>query len=136
MKITTFTGMISVLLLPMLLIGCNDKEKKTPVVANADTTPTAVIEDEQKTDIQPEAPAVEVVENYDAHPGKALHDANCISCHDTGVYTRKDRKIGDFPKLLAQVKRCDANLGSRLFDEEIEQVADYLNKAHYKYEKQ
>ncbi|MGB0846338.1 MAG: c-type cytochrome [Thiolinea sp.] len=136
MKITTFAGMISVLLLPMLLIGCNDKEKKTPVVANADTTPAAVIEDEQKTDIQPEAPAVEVVENYDAHPGKALHDANCISCHDTGVYTREDRKIGDFPKLLAQVKRCDANLGSRLFDEEIEQVADYLNKAHYKYEKQ
>ncbi|CAA6817001.1 MAG: Unknown protein [uncultured Thiotrichaceae bacterium] len=73
--------------------------------------------------------------SIDSHPGKSLHDSSCISCHDSAVYTREDRKIGDFPKLLAQVKRCDANLGSRLFDEEIAQVAEYLNQAYYQYDK-
>ena len=34
-------------------------------------------------------------------------------------------------QLLAQVRRCDANLGTRLFDEDMEQVADYLNQAFY-----
>ena len=27
-------------------------------------------------------------------PGESfLHDANCLGCHDTGIYTRKDRRI-------------------------------------------
>jgi cytochrome c5 len=25
--------------------------------------------------------------------GKRLHDAKCIGCHDSGVYTRKDRTV-------------------------------------------
>jgi len=25
--------------------------------------------------------------------GKRLHDANCMACHDTGIYTRKDRIV-------------------------------------------
>ena len=27
----------------------------------------------------------------DSADGKRLHDANCMGCHDTGIYTRKDR---------------------------------------------
>ena len=27
----------------------------------------------------------------DSADGKRLHDANCMGCHDTGVYTRKDQ---------------------------------------------
>jgi mono/diheme cytochrome c family protein len=26
----------------------------------------------------------------DSADGKRLHDANCMGCHDTGIYTRKD----------------------------------------------
>jgi cytochrome c5 len=29
----------------------------------------------------------------DSADGKRLHDANCMGCHDTGVYTRKDRLV-------------------------------------------
>ena len=29
----------------------------------------------------------------DSAEGKRLHDANCMACHDTGIYTRKDRLV-------------------------------------------
>ena len=29
----------------------------------------------------------------DSVDGKRLHDANCMGCHDTGIYTRKDRLV-------------------------------------------
>lgn len=72
----------------------------------------------------------------DGHPGKAVHDANCISCHDSGVYTRADHKMQDFTMLSGQVRRCDANLGNRLSDDEITNVIDYLNSTYYKFPKQ
>jgi mono/diheme cytochrome c family protein len=123
---------VSLSLVALLLAGCGGRdesaqaEQKTDEVAQAQAD-TAAAGEAVKA-------ATTSVADLDAHPGKALHDANCISCHDSAVYSREDRKIGDFPKLLAQVRRCDANLGSRLFDEDIEQVADYLNQAYYKFE--
>ena len=30
----------------------------------------------------------------DSADGKRLHDANRMGCHDTGIYTRKDRLVG------------------------------------------
>ena len=30
----------------------------------------------------------------DSANGKSLVDANCMRCHDTGVYSRKDHKFG------------------------------------------
>jgi hypothetical protein len=29
----------------------------------------------------------------DSADGKRLHDANCMGCHDTSIYTRKDRLV-------------------------------------------
>jgi hypothetical protein len=29
----------------------------------------------------------------DGADGKRLHDANCMGCHDTGIYTHKDRHV-------------------------------------------
>ncbi|MEZ5536097.1 MAG: cytochrome c [Thiolinea sp.] len=121
----------------VLLIGCGDKnESAQPQTQTATEADTAVnTNTEAKTDQVAGKAKAATVADLDVHPGKSLHASNCISCHDSGVYTREDRKINDFPKLLAQVRRCDANLGSRLFDEEIEQVADYLNQAYYKFGK-
>ena len=70
-----------------------------------------------------------------AHPGKAIHDANCISCHDTGKYTRADRLISDFNQLSARVRVCDANLGAKLSDKDLSSVTDYLNESFYKFPK-
>ncbi len=70
-----------------------------------------------------------------AHPGKAVHDANCISCHDTGKYTRADRLVGDFNQLSARVRVCDANLGAKLSEKDLSSVTDYLNETFYKFPK-
>lgn len=120
------------LLTLVVLAGCGGNDKatsKTTQAASAAETNTGA-----GSNSATEKTATRVASDIDAHPGKALHDSNCISCHDATAYTRKDRKIADFPQLLAQVRRCDANLGSRLFDEDIEQVADYLNQAYYQYQ--
>lgn len=117
MKYFRFLAVSSSLLAVMLLAGCGGSERG----------------ENQSSGSAAKKAATQVASNTDVHPGKALHDSNCISCHDATAYTREDRKIADFPQLLAQVKRCDANLGSRLFDEEIKQVVGYLNQAYYKY---
>jgi len=69
------------------------------------------------------------------HPGQAIHDANCISCHDSGVYTRADRKMTNLEMLTGQVRRCDANLGTKLFDEDLDSVTAFLNETYYKFPK-
>jgi mono/diheme cytochrome c family protein len=84
--------------------------------------------------IAPNAPP-QATDAAGGHPGKAIHDANCISCHDSGVYSRADHKMTDFTMLSAQVRRCDANLGSKLFDEDMNKIADYLNETYYKFPK-
>ena len=66
---------------------------------------------------------------------RRLHDTNCISCHDSAKYESGVRAVNDFPALLAQVERCNANLRPGLTDKEIVQVADYLNQTFYEYEK-
>ena len=104
----------------VFLVACGDKA--TPKTEEQAAKPVVTTSNAQPNE-------------FDAHPGKALHDANCISCHDAKVYTRADRKILDYTQLTAQVKRCDANLGSRLFDEDLAQITDYLNQAYYKYSK-
>lgn len=67
--------------------------------------------------------------------GHALHDANCTKCHDSGVYTREDRFVTDRQSLDTQVRRCDANLGLKWFDDDVEAVVDYLDQSYYKFGK-
>jgi len=69
----------------------------------------------------------------DVHAGKALTDKNCYQCHGTEVYTRKDRKVTTRPGLTKQVQRCEQALGLTWFDDQIGNVADYLNQEFYKF---
>lgn len=124
MKTTVCSGL---LILLIGISGCGEKTSGT-ATAPVDAKPVAAA-------TAPNAPPAATVTADDVHPGKAIHDANCVSCHDTGVYTREDRKIKDFTQLDAQVRRCDANLGTRLFDEDITKVVSYLNDNYYKFAK-
>lgn len=69
-------------------------------------------------------------DDFDA--GKFIAD-KCSSCHGSEVYTRPDRRVKDLQQLGAQVRRCDANVGSALFDEDMEAVIQYLNTTYYKF---
>jgi mono/diheme cytochrome c family protein len=63
--------------------------------------------------------------------GKELHDKHCLACHKTELYTSPDRKISSREKLSARVHFCEQQLGLQWFDEEVESVAEYLNKEFY-----
>lgn len=74
-----------------------------------------------------------------AHPGMELHEEHCSNCHqsphDEAFYTRADRKIQSYDKLQGMVRLCDSTLGTQLFDEDMEQIGDYLNADFYKFAK-
>jgi len=74
------------------------------------------------------------VEAADPAAGKALVDGNCTKCHGTEVYTRKDRKVRSYPQLQTQVRRCELALGLKWFDEDVDNVAAYLNQEFYKFQ--
>jgi cytochrome c553 len=69
----------------------------------------------------------------EAPDGKALHDARCLACHGTEVYTREDRKINSLSALSGQVSRCTQATGVQWFDDEQEAVIDYLNRRFYQF---
>ena len=60
-----------------------------------------------------------------------LYQANCLRCHDSGIYTREDRRITSYDGLERQVQRCELALGLTWFDEDITGVAEYLNRHYY-----
>lgn len=80
------------------------------------------------------------VQAADAQAGEKLHAKNCVACHasmtgnapDT-LYTRKQRKVTSREGLTKQVRRCEQSLGLRWFDDDIENVAAYLNAKFYRF---
>lgn len=69
----------------------------------------------------------------DLKAGQALHDAHCMKCHDSSVYTREDRRVTSLEGLRKQVARCELSLGLTWFDDQRENVVQYLNSTYYKF---
>ncbi|HCA27321.1 MAG TPA: hypothetical protein DEP05_06730 [Betaproteobacteria bacterium] len=70
--------------------------------------------------------------------GKMLVGKSCVSCHaslyggnGSGIYTRPDRKIKSAAQLKQQVHRCGLSVRAKLFPEEEEHIAAYLNLNYY-----
>jgi mono/diheme cytochrome c family protein len=67
----------------------------------------------------------------DAAEGKRLHDANCVRCHDSSVYTRKDRSVHSLEALQRQVQTC-THLANRDFSAAQRQdLVKYLDDQYY-----
>ena len=62
-----------------------------------------------------------------------FHQQNCMGCHDTGVYTRSNRRVQTLPALEKQVRMCDANLGTKLFDDDVKALVRYMNTTWYQF---
>jgi len=73
----------------------------------------------------------------DVHAGKEVHDESCLKCHkgnhDEKFYTRENRKVKDLKRLGTMVRLCDAKIGTALFDEDIQEITNYLNESYYKF---
>jgi cytochrome c553 len=69
----------------------------------------------------------------DSAQGKKLYDANCTKCHNTGVHTRRDRKIQSLAALNEQVTVCTQAAQVKLSDAEQQSIVQYLNEQFYKF---
>ena len=69
----------------------------------------------------------------DSAQGKRLHDANCVGCHDAGVYTRIDRQVQSLAALQSQLNACSHALQKKFSNEEQQNLVKYLNEQFYKF---
>ncbi len=77
------------------------------------------------------------VQAVDIENGKALHDANCLRCHNETQYTREDKIVKSFEELRERISFCELSAEMAWFEEEIDDVTAYLNNSfyHFKIEK-
>ena len=71
------------------------------------------------------------VHAFDSDNGKALHNENCVRCHDDSMYTREDRKTKSYSLLRERVVQCEIMTELIWFEEEIDDVTAYLNESFY-----
>ena len=69
----------------------------------------------------------------DADRGKLLYEARCDGCHDQSVHSRGRKVASDFDEVRRYVRRWNINLGGAWGEEEITDVAIYLNGKYYSY---
>jgi hypothetical protein len=88
--------------------------------------------------VQAEAPWGTV----DLQAAKPLHDKACTSCHirmyggdGSKMYTREGRVLSDKLELLQRVAACNSQVSSGWFPEDEGNVAAWLNKHYYRFEK-
>lgn len=63
--------------------------------------------------------------------GKLLYGTHCKACHTAEIHWREQNLATDWNSLVAQVRRWQASIGLGWSDEEIADVASYLNALHY-----
>ena len=67
----------------------------------------------------------------DIDNGDDLHFTHCTGCHDDSLYTRENRRVKSLERLGQQVRFCKDSLELVWFDEEVDDVVAYLNRAYY-----
>ena len=67
----------------------------------------------------------------DIENGDELHFDHCTGCHDESVYTRENRNVNDLERLNLQVHFCKNTIGLSWFDEDVDDVVEFLNQTYY-----
>jgi cytochrome c553 len=65
--------------------------------------------------------------------GRHLHDANCMGCHDTSVYTRTDHLVRSLDALKKQLKGCSHMANKQFSAIETQDLIKYLNDQFYQF---
>jgi len=69
----------------------------------------------------------------DSADGKRLHDANCVGCHDTAIYTRRDRIVGSLDALKKRLGDCSHMAKKEFSTSEMQNIIKYLNDQFYQF---
>ena len=65
--------------------------------------------------------------------GELLYSTHCIECHTTQMHWRDSHVARDMASLRAQVQRWQGQIGLQWSDEDIDAVAQHLNRTIYKF---
>lgn len=65
--------------------------------------------------------------------GELLYTTHCVSCHTTQMHWRDKLQAYDLNSLNFQVRRWQGNVGLGWSDDDIKEVARYLNDGFYGY---
>ena len=68
----------------------------------------------------------------DATKGKALHNRDCVACHDNSVYTRPNR-IKSLSGLEKRVQMCSTMLNKGYNENDQANIVKYLSDTYYKF---
>ncbi len=71
----------------------------------------------------------------DIENGDDLHFENCTGCHQESIYTQDNRNLQSMERLVLQVRFCKDTLELSWFDEDVEDVVEFLNQTYYHFEK-
>lgn len=69
----------------------------------------------------------------DAKSGSKLHSQSCTACHDSKVYTRKNRRIGTINGLEKRVAMCSTNLNTNHTEDQNSDIVKFLNDKYYNF---
>ena len=69
----------------------------------------------------------------DSVDGKRLHDSNCMGCHNTGIYTRKDHSVQSLDALKKQLSGCSHVANKEFSATETQNLIKYLNDQFYQF---
>ena len=67
----------------------------------------------------------------DSSEGKRLLESNCLKCHQTDVFTRKDRRVQSLDGLKEQLVTCSHAAKKEFSASELQDLLKYLNDQFY-----
>ena len=69
--------------------------------------------------------------------GQALYETHCLECHYERIHRRDPARslVRNLPQLQAEVARRAELTKRRFAPDEIEDIAAYLNRSHYRFQR-
>jgi mono/diheme cytochrome c family protein len=73
----------------------------------------------------------------DPERGKLLYETNCLTCHYERIHSRDPSRslIRSLAVLRVEVANRSAQTGKPFTIEDLDDIAEYLNRSHYHFEK-
>jgi mono/diheme cytochrome c family protein len=68
----------------------------------------------------------------DAAQGRPLYETHCGGCHYEKLHDRKSTRIQTLAALKVEIVRWAGQTGRRFTPAEIDDIAEYLNRSHYR----